>query len=825
MPLPSRVVSRTLTLSCALLGSAAPLGCQKIQEWTGGGEKAEDKKTDAPVAVPGAVPGATQPAVAVTPPTVVPAAAATVDSLLALVQADSSEGYMIFRQPDGLLDLGDEIVKFYDGPVVALGAALGAAELATNFAKVKTGLVDVRSKLKDSGVDLSRGLVVTQTGPSSSSAVFLVAAAQPDSIKKLLTALNVPEQPSMVCKSIEAAPGYVGCADSDAVLAAYKPGDASKRRSAAETALPGVTLNDLQVLGFVEEGGGAHIALAMPPGLGVLHVGLPTSADEGRDVAAVLEPGPANMLRFARPGTGFVWFRTDVAEIRRRSPELGSSGQPQIDAAVAAWNGEVFFGGSSDPAAMQLRLGFDDVKAAAGAIEFGGVVGQMGAPKDIPGIPGSKITFETKELTFGAEVAKAIHIGISGVPQADMATQLLGLTPDLWVFAADSSLAIAAGVDATNVVRLTSPAGADATLASLPPALAEDLRANRVGFVMHTPVDALQGPVMSKALDAALKDVPGYKPEQVRSALAMAAPMSSGTLWITENAGQPVVHVALQGIGHTSDEEGKAALAAAVAVAAGGDPAALFGDLAAKYPSSPRLAAYQARAGTTGTGVLAASGVAAASSAPSASSSPSSPSASTPEASPSPPSSWASSAPPASPASSSPASWPPPSPPSASSAPRMWTSPCTASTCCRAACGWACTSARASPGIPGPCRQLPRPAPSPPLSSTSASTTCRRQWMPWKPLAPAFSQPPRRATGATRRPTSRTRTGTCWWWRGRSVPDPWLRRDRWRAWLLAVGRNSRGERWRGSPRHPQVSASPQPARFPSAVGSSPTSCR
>ena len=597
-----------MTLSCALLGSAAPLGCQKIQEWTGGGEKAEVKKTDAPAAVPGAVPGAdpTQPAVAVTPPTLVPAAAATVDSLLALVQADSSQSYMIFRHPEGLLDLGDEIVKFYDGPVVALGAALGAAELATNFAKVKTGLVDVRSKLKDSGVDLSRGLVVTQTGPSSSSAVFLVAAAQPDSIKKLLTALNVPDQPNMVCKAIEAAPGYVGCADSDAVLAAYKPGDASKRRSAAEAALPGVMLNDLQVLGFVEEGGGAHIALAMPPGLGVLHVGLPTSADEGRDVAAVLEPGPANMLRFARPGTGFVWFRTDVAEIKRRSPELGSSGQPQIDAAVAAWNGEVFFGGSSDPAAMQLRLGFDDVKAAAGAIEFGGVVGQMGAPKDIPGIPGSKITFETKELTFGAEVAKAIHVGISGVPQADMATQLLGLTPDLWVFAADNSLAIAAGVDATNVVRLTSPAGADATLASLPPALAEDLRANRVGFVIHTPVDALQGPVMSKAL----KDVPGYEPELVRNALSMAAPMSSGTLWITENAGQPVVHVALQGIGHTSDEEGKAALAAAVAVAAGGDPAALFGDLATKYPSSPRLAAYQARAGTTGPGVLAASGVA-----------------------------------------------------------------------------------------------------------------------------------------------------------------------------------------------------------------------
>jgi hypothetical protein len=127
---------------------------------------------------------------------------------------------------------------------------------------------------------------------------------------------------------------------------------------------------------------------------------------------------------------------------------------------------------------------------------------------------------------------------------------------------------------------------------------------------MHTPVDALQGPLMSKALDAVFKDVPGYQPQQVRSALALVAPMSSGTLWITEAAGQPVVHMAVQSIGHTADDEGKAALAAALAVAGGGDPAALFGDLVTKYPASPRLAAYQARAGTTGPGVLAGSGAA-----------------------------------------------------------------------------------------------------------------------------------------------------------------------------------------------------------------------
>ncbi len=605
MPLPPRVVSRTLTLSAALVASAAPLACQQIQEWTGGG-KEDPKKTDTPVAVPGVT--APTPPVAGTPPTAMPVAAATLDSLLGLVQADSSGSYMVFRNPEGMLDLGDEVVKFYDAPVQALGAVLGAQDVATNFAKAKTGLVDARIKLKDSGVDLSRGVVVTQAGPSSSATVLVVAADKPESVKNLLTALGASDAAKMICKAVDAAPGYVSCADDEAVLAAYKPGNGAARRTAAEAALPGVVLNDLQVVGFVADGSNAHIALAMPPGIGVMHVGLP-SGGEGKDLAAVLEPGAANALRFARPGTGFVWMRTDVAEIKRRSPELGASGQPQLDAAIAAWNGEVFFGGSSDPAAMQLRLGFDDVKAAATAVEFGGVIGQMGAPKDIPGVPGSKLTFETKELTFGAETVKAVHLALTGVAQADTATQLLGLTPELWVFAADKSLAIAAGVTEANIARLAAPPSADATLASLPTALAEDLRANRVGFVMHTPVDALQGPVMYKALDTVLKDVPSYKPDQMRSFLAMAAPLSSGTVWITENAGQPVVHVALQGIGHTADEEGKAALAAAVAVATGGDPAALFGNLATKYPGSPRLAAYQARAGTSGNGVLAASGV------------------------------------------------------------------------------------------------------------------------------------------------------------------------------------------------------------------------
>ena len=38
---------------------------------------------------------------------------------------------------------------------------------------------------------------------------------------------------------------------------------------------------------------------------------------------------------------------------------------------------------------------------------------------------------------------------------------------------------------------------------------------------MHLPLDALQGPTLRKALEAALKNVPNFKPEQTRSTLAM----------------------------------------------------------------------------------------------------------------------------------------------------------------------------------------------------------------------------------------------------------------------------------------------------------------
>ena len=605
MSSPRRVVSRTLTLSCAVFGATAPLGCQQVQELMGG-----EKPADVPVATTTPTPVATP--VPVTPPvtpTAVPIpGTATVDSLLGLVQADTTSMYAVLRQPTALLDLGDEAFKFYDGPVQQMVGMLGVPEVAAGFAIARTGLGEVRSKLTGSGVDLSRGIVITQTGGGNASTVILVSAGQADQVKGLMTALKIPDADKTVCKAIEAAPGYIGCADTEAVLSAYKPGDAAKLRKTIEARLPGVALDDLTLIGYSPDDGGVNVAMSMPPGAGVLHVGLPADSKDTKEALAVLEPGPATTLRFARPGTGFIWARTDMAEMKRRTPGLATA-PPPFDAAIAVWNGEMFFGGSSDPAAMQMRLGLSDAKPAAAAIETSAKTMSARIPTTIPGMPGTKVAFETRDLTFGAETTKAAHITVTGLEQASVISHLLGLSLEAWVFAADNSLAFAVGADPAGIARLTGTPNTDATLATLPAATAEDLRAGRVSFVMHVPLDALQGPSLRKALDAALKNVSGYTPEQVRTSMALLSPLSSGTLWITEQNNSSVVHMAITGIGHTADDEGKAALAAAVTVAGGGDPAALFGDLVSKFPGSPRLAAYQARAGSTGAGVLTGSAV------------------------------------------------------------------------------------------------------------------------------------------------------------------------------------------------------------------------
>jgi hypothetical protein len=167
---PRRAVSRLLSLSCAVAVGAAPLtACQQIQELTGG------KKEEPPVATPDTK-TTTPPPVAqpvVPPPAIeVPEASlphGTLDALLALVHADAPGPYFVVRHAGVILDYGDSAVKFFEAPAQALKPMMGpgAADFDANFAKFKAGLAEARAKLTGSGVDLSKGAVITQTGTGS----------------------------------------------------------------------------------------------------------------------------------------------------------------------------------------------------------------------------------------------------------------------------------------------------------------------------------------------------------------------------------------------------------------------------------------------------------------------------------------------------------------------------------------------------------------------------------------------------------------------------------------------------------------------------------
>ncbi|MDC0666625.1 hypothetical protein [Nannocystis radixulma] len=553
-------------------------------------EKAAETKTDAPAEAK-APPAPTAPAPAA------PTGPATVDELLGLVQ-DGTASYVVFKAPDSLLALAETAASTFEQPLTTLVTATSPDKVSTlteNFALFKHGVADAKAALAKAGTDLARGIVVTSTSLSGGDdTVVTFSASSAEAAQGLLAALKIPDAATAVCQAVATRPGYVTCAKDQATIAAYKPADGKTARTRLNAALPAVAVDDLAFFGYVADGD-VHFGLDNPAGGATLHVSAPPDA---KDMFTTLAPGQAELLRFAPPGTGFMWMKLDLDELKKKGL---NEVPPPFSATVGAFTGEVLFGGSADPAALQARFGFSDTSSLAPladlAVAFGG---PMIHNKPIPDVPGSKVSFKAENVSVGTDKVKALHFGASGVPQAKALAEQLGLSLDAWVFPAEGTLAAVVGADAKSVGLVKAAANSEATIAALPPALAQSLRAGEVGFVGHIPLDGLQSPALTRLLDSALASVPGYNPANARSALAVVAPVSSTTMWVSEHQNTGVIHFAVQTIGNTTDEEGKAALAAA----ASADPVKAFTDLAAKYPNSPRIAAYQTRAGQGGPGAL-----------------------------------------------------------------------------------------------------------------------------------------------------------------------------------------------------------------------------
>ncbi|MCA9637775.1 MAG: hypothetical protein KC420_17230, partial [Myxococcales bacterium] len=543
----------------------------------------------------------------------VPAAAppATVDDLLALMPTGPDTSFVALRQPGLLLDYGAAAFGFYEGPLGAIAAhsashgeaSLGQlAELARvgrDYAEAKKRFDEVRAQLSGSAVDLRRGVAFIKNKESS---LVVFGSTKPDSLRSLFAALGASEAETMICKAVADAPGYAVCGDSQAEIDAYRPGGAgpaTKARLQAE--LPGVALDDAQIVASINDNEPLTMALTVSGGDLAFHVASPSAQGDLAEMRQVLSPGKPDLVRFVRPGTGFFWTKVDPAVVRSRNPDINSL-PPMFSGLVNSLTGEVMIGGVSQPSALQVRIGVSDTAPFASTLALASMLKSQ-VPKSIPGITGSKLSFEQTKVGPKDAKVDALHLGASGLPMIESFREKLGFSLDLWLFAADGAISLVAGADEVATEGLVA-AGSAGGLAGLPPSLARSLESGDTAAALHLPLDPLQGPVLRTILEEAKARGADVDPELARLVVGLGGPLSSVSLWVSEADDKITVHTSVQLIGDLSSDEGKAALEAAKAVAAGGDAKALFTDLLGRYPDSARATAYKARAGEGGAGDL-----------------------------------------------------------------------------------------------------------------------------------------------------------------------------------------------------------------------------
>jgi hypothetical protein len=324
------------------------------------------------------------------------------------------------------------------------------------------------------------------------------------------------------------------------------------------------------------------------------------------EMRASMRRGPAPLLSRVQPGAGFAWMRMGTEVFR--DPSDPGPPNPVLDALT----GELLVAGAADPGAIMLLLGTRDASTLEPLIDpLEPLIAQLVAT-ELPALPGVEWSIETTEIGRGGRRARAIHLAMEDSMLAQVLARRTGLHPEAWLFAVDGAMVTAIGPDrahGSGLLAATITTSAD-VLIGLPPQLVAALEREEVGFIVHVPLDVLQSAPLLDLVVAAL-GIPGspLAPEQLLAITSLAAPFSSATLWATTRGGDPVVHVAVQAIGHRATEEGRAVLDAAHAVIHGGDPIEQFGRLATTYPGSAMASAYAIRASSGSTAPLTKSGV------------------------------------------------------------------------------------------------------------------------------------------------------------------------------------------------------------------------
>jgi len=616
----------TVSLSLAsMLAISSSSGCAKIEELTGSKDEPKTDPADAETKTDEAkadgepevgdkvvVADGGEVAVAVVEPIPVEELHTGLDLMLKLVPAGSE--YIIARDATVAADYLEEATRFLDGPMATLKTGPLAAEgdlqeAEKTFEELKIKAAAIEAAIDSSGVKLQEGAAAFEAADGQAFLVF--NAEDPNALVTLGKAIGEDDFSDLKCKAIETVPGFNVCGDSQAAVDAYTPaGDPAVLRAELSENVPGTNLDDANLVAHVNKGQDDEVYMLVSTIPGQVHMAINMPANKDMvELEEGMEPGPANTLAQVQPGAGFVWGR--MSKDLLAEPMSAAKGTP-AEPVANSLTGEFVLAGSVDPGGLIMQMGTTDVAGIEGLLGMGYEMGKDQVPKTIPEVPKAKVAFEKVSLEGGSTKAEALHLGVTGVPEADVLKSYTGLHLDAWAFAANDVFTMAVGPDKAHVGKLLDvEAGGPSAdmLAGLPNQLAEGLAKNEVGFIMHMPMDFLHGHQMHQLVRSALKDVPEAEPEQVIAGLGLLAPFSSATMWVAKSGPKPVIHISVQSIGNRATDEGRAALDAAHTVADGGDPVAAFASLSAAYGGSPMAWAYKTRAGIEGPGYLVGSGV------------------------------------------------------------------------------------------------------------------------------------------------------------------------------------------------------------------------
>ena len=540
------------------------------------------------------------------------------DLMLKMVPSDKAE-FVIARDPTVFADYMEQGVKFMDGPIEkltggeagnpAMMAELG--DLVEAYREVSKFHDKVAPAIDSSGLLPKEGMAWIE---ENNAEYVVFNGGDPTALQKFVEAIEPGKGENFShCKAIDGLEGWNVCSKKEGDLGGYKPADDPKPlRDKLTGRVPGIELDDANIIvQMAPDGKPIDAAVTTIPGSIHVAVAMPEGGKEVDELSKALSVGEAKTLANVAPGAGFIWGHVEPKLLEEALKGMGSDAPPPAKDFVGSMTGDFVFAGTVDPGGVVLQAGVSDASKFAGVLTLAEMMSSE-VPKELPELGNAKLTFEKLAIEGGGNKADALHVGVTGINEADILKSYTGLHMDAWAFASGDVFTLALGPNTEGVGKLLETKGtgpSEELLAALPPELADGLKKKEVSFAMHMPMDFLQGKQMHDLVASALKEVPDAKPEQVLSLLSLASPLSNASMWMAQPDGKMVFHASVHGIGNTETEEGKVALEAAHKVVDGAEPEAEFGPIATKFAASPMAYAYKARAGSEGPGYMIGSGV------------------------------------------------------------------------------------------------------------------------------------------------------------------------------------------------------------------------